>query len=245
MNIETWLLFFSAYFVVTLSPGPNVLLVLSNAVKYGYKAVAVTIAANLFCQLLIIIAIAYGAGAILAQSPALFFVLKVLGGLYLIYLGVKGLLTKRRDSVAEVEQQLSTNTTISQNSSISHNATTSQNTSTSLRNPKLQRDPRRWSTKAVFKEAFMVSASNPKTVIFLSAFLPQFLSSETALVTQFSVMFLTIALIVSFVHMSYSLLANKLSKRYINSRLKRVLSRLSSTAFIGFGTAVLFTQRKI
>jgi len=240
MNIETWLLFFSAYFVVTLSPGPNVLLVLSNAVKYGYKAVAVTIAANLFCQLLIIIAIAYGAGAILAQSPALFFVLKVLGGLYLIYLGVKGLLTKRRDSVAEEKQQFSTNTTISQNSSISQNATTPQNM-----NPILQRDPRRWSTKAVLKEAFMVSASNPKTVIFLSAFLPQFLSSETALVTQFSVMFLTIALIVSFVHMSYSLLANKLSKRYINSRLKRVLSRLSSTAFIGFGTAVLFTQRKI
>jgi len=240
MNIETWLLFFSAYFVVTLSPGPNVLLVLSNAVKYGYKAVAVTIAANLFCQLLIIIAIAYGAGAILAQSPALFFVLKVLGGLYLIYLGVKGLLIKRRDSVSEVEQQFSTNTTISQNSSISHNATTPQNM-----NPKLQRDLRRWSTKTVLKEAFMVSASNPKTVIFLSAFLPQFLSSETALVTQFTVMFLTIALIVSFVHISYSLLANKLSKRYINSRLKRVLSRLSSTAFIGFGTAVLFTQRKI
>jgi len=215
MNIEMWLLFFSAYLVITLSPGPNVLLVIKNAVKHGYKAAAITIVANLFCQLVIIISIAFGSGALLANSPKLFLALKVAGGLYLIYLGVKGLFNKSTRSKLKIKE------------------TEESAAITALSYEKLG------------KEAFIVSASNPKTVIFLSAFLPQFLSAESPVALQFSIMFITIALIVSMVHFVYSYIARNLNKKWSSVKTHAIFAKLSSCAFIAFGCAVLSSQRRV
>ena len=210
MNIETWLLFFSAYFVVTLSPGPNVLLVIKNAVKYGYKAAATTILANLFCQLLIIISIAFGSGALLVNSPKLFFALKVVGGLYLIYLGVKGLLNKAKAKVKDIKENQTVTT---------------------------------FSYQKVGKEAFIVSASNPKTVIFLSAFLPQFLSLDSPVTLQFMIMFLSIALTVTVVHFVYSYIARNLNQKWASVKTNAIFSKITNCAFIAFGFAVLSSHR--
>ena len=208
MNFETWLLFFIAYLVVTLSPGPNVLLVIKNAVKYGYKVASITILMNLICQLLIITSVAFGAGALLAKSPMWFFALKVIGGAYLIYLGVTGLLTKVGTTHINEEQ------------------------------PVLQ-----FSYIKICKEAFLVSASNPKTVIFLSAFLPQFISSDTSISLQFSIMFLTICLIVMLVHLAYSYIAKNINEKLSGLKAKPIFSKISNSAFIAFGCGVLFTSR--
>ena len=208
MNFETWLLFFIAYLVVTLSPGPNVLLVIKNAVKYGYKVASITILMNLICQLLIITSVAFGAGALLAKSPMCFFALKVIGGAYLIYLGITGLLTKVGTTHINEEQ------------------------------PALQ-----FSYIKVCKEAFLVSASNPKTVIFLSAFLPQFISSDTSISLQFSIMFLTICLIVMLVHLAYSYIAKNINEKWSGLKAKPIFSKITNSAFIAFGCGVLFTSR--
>lgn len=217
LNIETWVLFFSAYLLITLSPGPNVLLVIKNALKYGYKAAVLTIISNLFCQLLIIISIAFGAGALLKNSPELFFYLKVIGGGYLIYLGIKGLLNKSKASDDEVlTEKLAV----------------------------------QLSYKKVAKEAFIVSVSNPKTVIFLSAFLPQFLSVNSSVEWQFTIMFLTICCIVICVHLIYSFIAKKVyllgferSEKWSSLKVKAFFSRVTNSAFIAFGFGVLASHR--
>ncbi len=208
MNLETWLLFFIAYLVITLSPGPNVLLVIKNAVKYGYKVASLTIIMNLFCQLIIITLVAFGAGALLAKSPMLFFALKLIGGAYLIYLGITGLLTKAGSTQVNEEQ------------------------------PALK-----LSYTKVCKEAFLVSASNPKTVIFLSAFLPQFISMDTSISLQFTTMFLTICLIVIFVHLAYSYIAKNINKKWSGLKTKPIFSKITNSAFIAFGCGVLFSSR--
>ena len=215
MGFEVWLLFFSAYLVVTLSPGPNVLLVIKNAVKYGYKAAAITIIANLCCQLLIIISIAFGSGTLLLNSPRLFLALKVVGGLYLIYLGLKGLFNKSKQDKAATNN-MSENQTV-----------------------------KVFSYVKLGKEAFIVSASNPKTVIFLSAFLPQFLSVESSITLQFMIMFLTIALIVTVVHFVYSYVARNLNKKWASVKTNVIFSKMASCAFIVFGFAVLSSHRKV
>ena len=208
MNLETWLLFFIAYLVITLSPGPNVLLVIKNALKHGYKAASVTIIMNLICQLTIIILVAFGAGALLVKSPMLFFALKLIGGAYLIYLGITGLLTKvRRTQVNQEHSDLP------------------------------------FSYKKICKEAFLVSASNPKTVIFLSAFLPQFISSDTSISLQFTVMFLTICSIVISVHLAYSYIAKNINKRWSSLKTNPIFSKITNSAFIAFGCGVLFSSR--
>jgi threonine/homoserine/homoserine lactone efflux protein len=209
LNLETWLLFFIAYLVITLSPGPNVLLVVKNAVRYGYKVASITILMNLICQLIIITLVAFGAGAILVKSPMLFLSLKVIGGAYLIYLGVKGLLTKVESTIVNDEQ---------------------------LTQP--------FSYANVCKEAFLVSASNPKTVIFLSAFLPQFISSDIAISLQFTTMFLTICAIVMMVHLAYSYVAKNVDKKWSGLKSKPIFSKVTNSAFIAFGCSVLFSSRK-
>ena len=208
MNIETWLLFFIAYLVITLSPGPNVLLVVKNAVKYGYKVASITILMNLICQLIIITLVAFGAGALLAKSPMLFLGLKVIGGAYLIYLGITGLLTKVDSTIVNDDQ------------------------------PALQ-----CSYGKVCKEAFLVSASNPKTVIFLSAFLPQFISTESSISLQFTTMFLTICLIVLVVHLAYSHIAKNINNKWSSLKSKPIFAKVTNSAFIAFGCGVLFSSR--
>lgn len=60
MSLDTWVMFFLAYFVVTLSPGPNVLLVVKNSIQYGIGSAFSTILGNLFCQLLIVSLVGIG-----------------------------------------------------------------------------------------------------------------------------------------------------------------------------------------
>lgn len=212
MNSETWILFFIAYLLITLSPGPNVLLVIKNAIKYGYRAAAMTILCNLICQLIIIFLVAWGAGGVLAKSPVLFLVLKLIGGAYLIYLGITGLLKKDCVEHSSVEY---------------HSAIDS------------------FSYSQVDKEAFLVSASNPKTVIFLSAFLPQFLSTTVPVSGQFTVMFFTICLIVTSVHLLYSYIAKNINKKCSGLKTKQIFSKVSNSAFIAFGCGVLLSHRSV
>ncbi|WP_281248169.1 hypothetical protein [Desulfovibrio gilichinskyi] len=43
MSVEMWLMFFLAYLVTTLSPGPNVLLVLKNSIQLGWRSAFTTV----------------------------------------------------------------------------------------------------------------------------------------------------------------------------------------------------------
>ncbi|WP_419787057.1 LysE family translocator [Pseudodesulfovibrio sp.] len=91
MKLEMWAMFFLAYLVTTLSPGPNVLLVLKNSVRHGWKSAFITVLGNLSCQLLIVWLVAVGVGHLIQELPFWFVVMKTVGGAYLIYLGIKNL----------------------------------------------------------------------------------------------------------------------------------------------------------
>ncbi|HCV38541.1 MAG TPA: lysine transporter LysE, partial [Pseudomonas sp.] len=51
--MHLWLPFALAYLTTTLSPGPNILLVVRNALRHGPSAMAVTLLGNLAAQLLL------------------------------------------------------------------------------------------------------------------------------------------------------------------------------------------------
>lgn len=209
MNFELWSLFFASYLFITLVPGPDVLFVVQNAVKHGYWQAVQSILGNLFCQAIIVVLIAFGAGTLLEQSPTAFWILKILGGLYLIFLGVTGLLKKkdRKD--------------VSQNPSVVSGTHKPAN----------------------FRTGFLVSASNPKTVIFLSAFLPQFISSEGSVPAQFITMYLSICMIVLSVHLLYSFLARNISDAVQKTGLGDWFSNLCNSAFIALGGGLIFSHK--
>ena len=91
-------------------------------------------------------------------------------------------------------------------------------------------------------EAFLVSASNPKAILFLSAIFPQFLNPELPMVPQFAVMFTTIIVIVSIIHGTYGLLAVSFRDRPLSDRLRRWMARITGGTFISLGAGVAMAK---
>ncbi|MBO0213653.1 LysE family translocator [Vibrio sp. Vb2880] len=209
MSIELWVMFALAYLATTLTPGPNVLLVLKNAVQYGWRTTFVTVAGNLSCQLIIVSLVALGVGELLSKMPLWFLVMKVLGGAYLIYLGVKALRQKQQG------------------------LPTIERTSRGARKSNLQ----------LFRQSFLVSASNPKTMIFLSAFLPQFLDVTHPHSEQFAVMFGTIAVTVMSVHLAYVWLVTQVGQKVSRGHFEHIMAKVSGSLFITMGGGVLLSSR--
>jgi threonine/homoserine/homoserine lactone efflux protein len=120
--------------------------VISSARLLAFGATAfvviaiLTVAGNAFGEYVQVIAVAFGVGALAEQSVAALTALKLVGGAYLVYLGVRTFRERRSLAVA-------------------------------LASSTAERSDRR-----SFLQGFTVGATNPKTVVFLAAILPQFVS---------------------------------------------------------------------
>ena len=87
-------MFIAAGWLLNLTPGPDVLYIVTNALKSGTRAGIVAglgITAGCFVH---IFAAAVGVGALLAASATAFTVLKWIGAAYLMWMGVRMLLSK-------------------------------------------------------------------------------------------------------------------------------------------------------
>lgn len=77
--------------VIIAIPGPSVLFVISRGASLGTIAALATVIGNELGLLVQVIAVAFGLGAIVAHSAAVFTVVKLVGAGYLIYLGIRTL----------------------------------------------------------------------------------------------------------------------------------------------------------
>lgn len=101
-----------AHFLALLSPGPDFVLIVKSAIKNNSKdamgvALGITMANAVYISLCLI-----GIGSILAASALLMVILKIIGGLFLIYLAVQAL-QARKDSYSQLDinEPISTNVT--------------------------------------------------------------------------------------------------------------------------------------
>jgi threonine/homoserine/homoserine lactone efflux protein len=88
MSFAIWLSFLSVSLITTFSPGPAILLAMSNAGRGVGKALFSS-AGNALGIFLVSGAAMIGLGALLRTSMVLFTALKIVGALYLIYLGIR------------------------------------------------------------------------------------------------------------------------------------------------------------
>ena len=88
MNLHTWWLFVGMTFVVSATPGPNMLLVMSNSARFGVRAAVATMAGCMTSLMAMMCISAAGLGALLHAFPAVFDALRLGGAAYLAYLGV-------------------------------------------------------------------------------------------------------------------------------------------------------------
>ena len=89
MDITTWLLFMGVAIVAVISPGPAILLSISNSIRFGASKVLLSSFGNICGLLILSTAAIFGLGAILKTSTTLFLVIKLIGATYLIYLGIR------------------------------------------------------------------------------------------------------------------------------------------------------------
>lgn len=105
--LSEFFLLASIAFLGALSPGPDFVVVTMNSIKYGKKAGFYTaFGVALGC----IIHISYcvlGIGYVVQQSILLFNIIKYLGALYLIYLGLKALFSRYKPQDLQIAQDSS------------------------------------------------------------------------------------------------------------------------------------------
>jgi threonine/homoserine/homoserine lactone efflux protein len=82
-------------FALIIVPGPNVMFVISRSVVLGRAAGVRTAVGGQIGVCLQVLAVAFGVGALVQRSLALFTVIKLAGAGYLVYLGVQAIRHRR------------------------------------------------------------------------------------------------------------------------------------------------------
>jgi threonine/homoserine/homoserine lactone efflux protein len=89
MDTNTWLLYVVAITGLSLSPGPNGLLALTHGAVYGWRKATYTVCGGVSGFVVVIALSMFGIGALLQASLAWLTLMKWVGGIYLVWLGIQ------------------------------------------------------------------------------------------------------------------------------------------------------------
>jgi len=99
MTFDRLLTFGLLSFLLIVVPGPSVLFVIGRALTVGRRAALATVAGNSAGVYVQAAAVALGLGLVLERSQLVFSVVKLLGALYLVWLGIQAI--RDRKALAE------------------------------------------------------------------------------------------------------------------------------------------------
>lgn len=206
MSIEVWLAFVAASTILLIIPGPTILTVISYSVAHGRRANIPLISAVALGDSTALALSLLGLGALLATSATWFVVVKSIGGLYLIYLGVKLL----RAGVAKA---------------------------------RLVGAPPPTSRWRLFGNTYLVTALNPKGIVFFVAFMPQFLAPEGDVVRQLWILSVTFVAMASMNATLYAVFAASARKLLESPGAQRRFNFVGGSLLTGAGAWALLARR--
>ncbi|GAA3531380.1 LysE family translocator [Aeromicrobium panaciterrae] len=208
---QALLAFALASLILIAIPGPSVLFVIGRSLSLGRRGGLWSVLGNELGALIPIAAVALGVGSLVAESVALFTVVKLLGASYLAWLGLQAI-RHRRDGLDEATAEA----------------------------------PRTVSSAAVLRQGFIVGATNPKTIVFFVAALPQFVDFHAGAVPlQMIVLGLVFTVIAFACDALWALVAG--SARVWFERSPRRLAAVrgsGGTMMIGLGGTLLLADNK-
>lgn len=94
MELTVWLGLLASALFISISPGPGAIFSISQGTQYGFKRAMFSVAGlqlGLISQILFLL---FGLGVLINQFPSVFIIIKILGMLYLIVLGIMQWLKK-------------------------------------------------------------------------------------------------------------------------------------------------------
>lgn len=200
MTIELWAAFALASWILTVIPGPTVLTIVSYSISHGKPAVVPLVAATALGDSTALLLSILGLGALLATSAVAFTLVKWAGGLYLIYLGIAMFRSKQSADTNQFETIASE--TIAE--------TTAETTAHS--SPINDTPAKAVSLWKLFGNTRLITALNPKGMIFFLAFLPQFINSSIETAPQYwilSITFVSIATLNAIFYVAFAASARR------------------------------------
>lgn len=209
MTLATLALFVLASGLIIVTPGPTVLLALSNGSRHGVRRACWGMAGAVLADLVLVAAVAGGLGMLLAASEPAFQALKWIGAGYLAYLGWRLL----RSDAALV-----------------------------LPAPAAGGDGGHGGAGALFSRSFLVALTNPKALLFMSAFLPQFIDPAAALAPQYGALALVLAVLNLAAMLGYAALGARLVRVLRTGGLRWINRLCGGMLIVLAGTVALYRR---
>jgi len=103
VSTESIFAFAAMSLLVIVIPGPSVLFVIGRALAHGRRTALATVLGNLVGSYVLVIAVAWGLGALVESSAAVFMGVKMAGAAYLVYLGVQAFRHRNQMRAADME----------------------------------------------------------------------------------------------------------------------------------------------
>jgi len=201
MPLPVWLAFVAACFVFSLSPGAGAVSTMSTSLTFGPRTAMANILGLQIALALHILVVAAGLGMLLSSSAWAFTTLKLVGALYLMWLGVQ---KWREAPVLAVPGSGIPEASV-------------------------------WK---LVRTGLLVNLTNPKSIIFLAAFLPQFVQHGAPQAPQYLILGLTVLAMDWLVMIGYALLAASVRGALSTPVALRRGNRVFGSLFIGAGVVL-------
>lgn len=206
MDCVTLFMFVSAVIVLTITPGPDLFLIVGRGISQGRAAALFTAFGFFLAGFIQVPLLAIGLANVVAGSPALFDVLRYGGGAYLMWRGIVMIRNAGHGDTVSADHA---------------------------------------STGAAIKEGFIASLMNPKSHIFLLAFLPQFVRPEDgSVMAQFVFLGILMRVVALVVEGGMALLAGSIGYRLRQSlKLQGWLERTAGGLLVAVGLRLVLMER--
>jgi threonine/homoserine/homoserine lactone efflux protein len=200
-SLSTYALFIATALAILAIPGPAVLYIVSRSIDQGRSAGLASMFGITSGTIVHVTLATVGLSSLILASRIAFDAVRFVGAAYLVFLGVRRLLTRKAE--AEVE----------------------------ARAPRTRRD--------LYVQGLIVNLLNPKTIVFIFAFIPQFVDVNDGHVwLQIMLLGLTFAGLGMLSDGLYALVAGTVADRLRGTPLVARIERwFGGTVLIGLGVA--------
>jgi homoserine/homoserine lactone efflux protein len=202
MNWELFAAFLVITFILVITPGPIVTLVIATGATQGTRAALTTVAGTALGNALLIAAIALGLSWVLKFSAELFEILRWAGAAYLLWLGIQAW---RHAGVGA-----------------------------SVTPPR---------GHVHISRGFIVAMTNPKTIAFFTAFLPQFIDPSLPVRRQLFIMCAASVTMAAFMDAGWAIAAGWGRAWFLKPARAKLLGRLSGIALVSGGIWLSLARR--
>jgi threonine/homoserine/homoserine lactone efflux protein len=208
MSIEHYTAFIIASAILLVIPGPTVLTVISYSLTHGRRANVPLVAAVALGDSTALALSLFGLGALLAISSFWFSMVKWVGGLYLLWLGIRGI----RAGVSSADM------------------------------PEVLMPDSHW---RLFVNTYLVTALNPKGILFFIAFLPQFVRPNGNVTFQLWLLATTFVTMATINATLYAVFAASAHKMLNSARARRYLHITGGSLLSAAGLWALLVRRPV